>query len=47
MSQNQLKTWGGLAYESPSIDLIEIEVEQTVFQGSGMGIPGYNERPGI
>ncbi len=48
MTKNKLSTWGGHSYESPMVDVVDIEVEQAVFQSSGeYGIPDYEEEDEI
>ncbi len=34
MSKNSIKTWGGQLYETPAVDVVELEVEQPIFQAS-------------
>ncbi len=51
MSKITSKIRGGQTYESPALDLVEIEVEQYVFQNSlvfgGQDQPGPDVNPDI
>ncbi len=48
MMQNLYGIMDGRGYEAPVVYIIEIAVEQAVFQGSGsFNIPGFREEPGI
>ncbi len=51
MSKNSIKTWGGQLYETPAVDVVELEVEQPIFEGSltfgGPNNPGAPVGPDI